>query len=154
LIALVRFRYSHHTAMKLASISVVTVSLLFTLTVMGVASAGCSSPRTHPTTDTGVRHMDAGTVPIPDGSVPHVDTGVVPHDTGVITPRDTGRPATDGGGSGTCTAMCTSDSVCTTMCGAVPGGGIRCCDHSTSRCFVSHTASCPAASPDSGGMSY
>ena len=132
--------------MKLASISVVTVSLLVCFATMG-----CSSGRQAPHTDSGVTHMDAGRVAVPDGGGTH-DTGIVPQDTGVI-PRDTGTPRADGG---TCSAACTTSASCTTACGAAPTGSVRCCDTSTSRCFVSHTATCPAPGHDAGGggMSY
>jgi len=133
--------------MKLASISVVTVSLL-----VFFASAGCSTGRQTTHTDGGVSHMDAGRVVVPDTGAPH-DTGIVPHDTGVI-PRDTGGgPRPDGGA---CSAPCTSSGSCTTACGAAPTGSVRCCDSSTMRCFISHTATCPAPGHDAGGggMSY
>lgn len=140
--------------MKLASISVVSVSLLL---CMGALGLGCSSGRTTHPSDTGPAPRDMGMVIIPDTGGPRPDTGgggtpdtgVGPRDMG-ITVRDTG-PRTD---AGTCTATCSSDSQCTAACGAVPGGGIRCCDTSTSRCFVSHTAMCPAPGMDGGGMSY
>lgn len=100
--------------------------------------------------------MDTGTIPVPDTG-PRVDTGAPRPDTGAPRP-DTGTPRPDTGvpraDAGMCTATCTSDSACTSACGAVPGGGIRCCDTSTSRCFVSHTAMCPAPGHDAGGSSY
>jgi hypothetical protein len=135
--------------MKLASISVVLGALLLSFAM------GCSSGRTSHPTDTGVHPpMDAGRVVVPDTGPP-TDTGSVgPRDTGTL-PRDTGGTTVrDTGGGGACTITCTSDSMCASSCGAVPGGGIRCCDRSTSHCFVSHTATCPAAGSDSGGMSY
>jgi hypothetical protein len=150
-------RYLHHTAMKLASISVVTVSLLVCLLATGAAAIGCSSPPRGHSTDAGAMpHMDAGPVVPHDTGVimpPH-DTGMVmpPHDSGMVTPHDAGHATgTDGGA---CSVACTSDSACASACGAVPGGGNRCCDTSTSRCFVSHSA-CPLPGHDSGGgMSY
>lgn len=104
--------------------------------------------------DGGVGH-DANiiTVPIDTGVVPHDTGSVVPHDTGSVVPRDTGAPRVDGG---TCAASCTTSTQCTSACGAVPGGGIRCCDAVMGTCFVSHTTSCPTAGHDagSGGTSY
>ncbi len=118
---------------------------------------GCGSGRTtHSGTDAALPHMDAGPTP-PHDSGPASDTGGGAHDTSVP-PRDTGGAGHDAGHSltdgGACSVACTSDSQCTSVCGAVPGGGNRCCDTSTSRCFVSHSV-CPAPGTDSGGgMSY
>lgn len=69
------------------------------------------------------------------GTTPTVDAG---HDGS----RDVGMDAS----SSVCTVACTTDSTCAAACGAVPGGGIRCCDLATTRCFVAHTAACPAVS--------
>lgn len=138
--------------MKLASISVVTVSLL-----VCAMSMGCSSSRpTHPATDTGVHGaMDAGPPHDTGGGGPHDTGGGGPVDTGGGGPRDTGGGGGhDSGGGGSCTITCTSDSQCASACGAVPGGGNRCCDTGTMHCFVSHSV-CPAPGHDSGGgMSY
>ena len=94
--------------------------------------------------------MDAGHVTVPDA---HVDANSLTHDVGTLghdtgtPPHDAARTQTD---SGACTAHCTSSAQCTSACGAVAGGGIRCCDTATSMCFVTHAAMCPAATPDSG----
>jgi hypothetical protein len=137
--------------MKLASISVVTVSLL-----VCAMSMGCSSSRPHSTTDTGVHGaMDAGPLHDSGPATGHDTGGGGPVDTGGTPPRDTGgTPPHDTGSSGSCTITCSSDSQCASACGAVPGGGNRCCDTGTMHCFVSHSV-CPAPGHDGGGgMSY
>ncbi len=95
--------------------------------------------------------MDAGHVVVPDA---HVDANSLTHDVGTLG-HDTGTPAHDANvttqrDTGACSAHCTSSAQCTSACGAVAGGGIRCCDSATSMCFVTHAAMCPAATPDSG----
>jgi hypothetical protein len=138
--------------MKLASISVIAFSLVLSAVV------GCSSGSGRPhSTDTGVHGgMDAGPGHDSGPSMTHDTGGSVTPDTGGTPVRDTGGSTGHDTGSGTsCTVACTSDSQCASACGAVPGGGTRCCDTGTMRCFVSHST-CPAPGRDggSGGMSY
>lgn len=143
-------RYSRSTAMKLASISVVTVSLLATLAVMGCSSG---PTRTHSGTDAGIVTRDTGTTVLTDsGTIGPRDTGTInPTDTGTIIPRDTGGTVqTDSGRM--CIASCTSDSQCSGTCGPATTGSVWCCG--MGHCYSLHAATCPATTRDSGGMSY
>jgi hypothetical protein len=49
-----------------------------------------------------------------------------------------------------CSITCATDDDCAASCGSVPGGGLRCCDSATRRCYVSHAAYCPVTVPDAG----
>lgn len=98
------------------------------------ASAGCGIDTPQPS----AFDVDAATSR-------RTDAGV---DAGQPSPRDAGGARTpdvglDAWAPPQCASTCSSDAQCAATCGAVPGGGVRCCDVATSRCFVSHTAVCP-----------
>lgn len=73
-----------------------------------------------------------------------------PRDAVVLPRDDAGHDAGHDAMVVGCTATCGTAEDCMAACGDVPGGGIRCCDDSTMRCYVSHTAVCPGGSADAG----
>jgi hypothetical protein len=109
-----------------------------------VAPAACAESIDDPieTVDSG--HAD--TAVNPDSGV--TDTATNPTDT-ATNPTDTYVPPDDTGGGTACTASCTSDSDCTSLCSSYPG--TWCCDPSSSVCYQPSTGVCSTTPPDPDG---
>ena len=56
-----------------------------------------------------------------------------------------GSNSTSSGGGTACPSSCASDSDCQSACPAVSNGGTNCCDTTSSTCFSTPMAACPAA---------